>query len=241
MMSAAGIGFDRALRHDWLDLAAGLAVTGTPRTEAQRQLVERLDDQLEGREAAAKTALVLVRLWYPPDARRQELRDEAIGLVQTVEPTERLAVHWGLLLAAYPFFRDAVAIVGRLLRLQPELRSQQMRARLVERYGDRAYVERARRHVVQSLVFWEVLTMVERNGVYALGRTLPVHDQGVERFLLHVLLLGSGMGAAPLEGLLASPELFPFAVADDATRVAGGPRFSISTVAGQQRLVSLAV
>jgi len=240
-MSVAGIGFDRALRLDWLDLAAGLAVTGTPRPEAQRRLVERLGDQLEGAEAAAKTALVLVRPWYPQEARRQRLRDEALALVQAVSPAERLAVHWGLLLAAYPFFRDAVAVAGRLLRLQPQFRSQQMRARLVEHYGDRAFVERARRHVVRSLVHWEILTMVERNGVYALGRTLPVHDQDVERFLLHVLLLGSGMGAAPLDGLLASPELFPFAVADDASRVAHWPGFSISTVAGQQRLVSLAV
>lgn len=240
-MSVAGIGFDRALRLDWLDLAAGLAVACTPRPEAQRRLVERLRDQLDGPEAAVKTALVLVRPWYPEEARRQRLRDEALALVQTVGPAERLAVHWGLLLATYPFFRYTVAIAGRLLRLQPEFRSGQMRARLTERYGDRAYVERARRHVVLSLVHWEVLTMVARGGAYAPGRTLPVSNQDVERFLLHVLLLSSSVDAAPLEGLLASPELFPFALVDDAGRVASGPRFSISTVAGQQLLVSLAM
>ena len=61
-------------------------------------------------------------------------------------------------------------------------------------------------------------------------------DERFHRML--VTLCGNHRLAA---AMLASPELFPLALTDDVSRVAHGSGFSISTVMGQQRLVSLAV
>ncbi len=238
-MTAVGVGFDRSLRLEWLDLVAGMAQAGGQRREAQDRLRLWLRDRIEGEAAARKTALVLARTWYPVDPGLARLREEALALISSVGPSERLAVHWGLLLAVYPFFRDTAALTGRLLNLQQTFTASQLRQRLVERYGDRAYVERARRHVVLSLVYWGILEMVRRGGEYRRRAPLQVSEPSVERFLLHALLLASSSDVALLEGLSSSAELFPFHLADDAARVVHDPRFSVSTVAGQQRLVSL--
>lgn len=239
-MSALTVGFDRSLQVDWLDFTAQLAIDGVPRREAQQRLRCRLEGALGGQFAVQKTALVLVRVWYPDAAPAQRLRDEAAALVPALASSERLAVHWGLLLAAYPFFRAAAAIAGRLLRLQPTFTSSQLRDRLVQVYGDRAYVERARRHVVLSLVQWGVLAPPAGRGVYAPAQLIAIAGPAVERFLLHGRLTAAAGGMLPLDGLLSAPELFPFDIAHDAVSVARDPRFTISTVAGQQRLVSLA-
>lgn len=167
-------------------------------------------------------------------------RGLAAALLPAVEATERRALHWAVLLAAYPFFRDTPAVLGRLLRLQPTVTAPQVRRRLIETYGDRAYVERARRHVVQTLVWQGALEMPDRRGTFTLGALTAVRRPEVERVVLQAQLLTSATGAAQLDGLLGAPELFPFVFAHEPAGLVQHARFALSTAAGDQRLVSLA-
>lgn len=239
--SAVSIGFDRTLRLEWLDLAAALAIEEVPLSVARERVLEGLRSEIDGHEAREKTALVLTRIWYPNTDAKRRLRDAAVELVQEISPDQRLAIHWGLTLVAYPFFRDIAAIVGRLSRLQMALSTEQIRRRLLEEYGDRSVIERARRRVVGTFAAWGVLSVIdERRGVYRLNDSLPVTQLGTQRWLLEASLRAAPAGTLPLESATHAPELFPFGFTDDTVQIVRDPRFNIATLADQRPLLSLA-
>ncbi len=76
-MAKVVIGFDRALRPEWLDLAAATVLSGAGRTEAQDRLLAELRSDIPASEALEKTVRVILRIWYPEDTAEVRVRDEA--------------------------------------------------------------------------------------------------------------------------------------------------------------------
>lgn len=239
-MNHISIGFDRAVSLAWLDLTAASVIDGMDQGEARKQLLAQLEDDLQGREALEKTVLVLLRLWYP-DKSLQGLRDSALALLREIDAVDRTVVYWGMCLATYPFFRDAVAVVGRLSRLQPTITAPQVRKRLVEMHGDRAVIERARRHIFQTMLWWGILEKISARGVYRLHERRTIRNTDLQRWLLAAALHAERRETLPLDTVTALPELFPFDFTIEPVLLARDDRFDISTSADRQLLVSLAL
>lgn len=237
-MGGPTIGFDRALRLDWLDLAASLVLQSQSDTEVRANLRAMLQPEIQGAEALQKTVLVLHRVWYPSSSQGQMLRDQAAGLVQVVCPEERLALHWGLTISAYGFFRDTAATVGRLSRLQPAMTSGQILGRLTETYGDRAIVRRAGQHVIRTLVDWGVL--VREPGGYRTADPVTIPSLGVQRWIIEAVMRASSAESLPMDAIAYSPELFPFTMADDPSQIVRDPRFELQALGGQRLMLTLA-
>ena len=115
------IGFDRKLDLDWLDATVALCQESLDPGVVAGQLRQKLAYEIAGDEARRKTIGVLLRIWVNVPAKVSRLRDEALQLAARVSPEERLWLHWGMSLLAYPFFRDVAAVVGQLGRLQGPL------------------------------------------------------------------------------------------------------------------------
>ena len=131
----------------------------------------------------------------------------------TREPTGRLAVHWGMTMAAYPFWNAVAAQVGRLLRLQGVATAAQVNRRVREQYGERPTVTRATQRVVRSFVDWGVLADTETRGQYVAGEQCPVRTPPLVAWLAEAALhVREGDSAAPVQELLGQPGLFPFRV-----------------------------
>lgn len=238
-MSREFIGFDRALRLEWLDLAATIAIQRMDLSEARPQMRTQLEGQLEGDNALVKTVRVIQRIWFPEEADHRRLRDDAAAIITQVPERERVAVHWSLTLATYPFFVDCAAAVGRLLRLQPSFTGTQVKRRLVDQWGDRDIVDRARRHVLQTLVWWDALSLVSKSGVYVSRPSQPVTDIRCERLLLHAVLLSTSGIEQTTTDVLRSPVIYPFELTHDAATIMSDDRFTVSTTGGSRRVVSV--
>lgn len=148
-----------------------------------------------------------------------------------MEPTGRLAVHWGMTMAAYPFWNAVAAQVGRLLRLQGLATAAQVRCRVQEQYGERPTVARATRRVVRSFVDWGVLADTETRGRYVAAEPCPVRAPALVAWLAEAALhVRDGEPAAPVQGLLGQPGLFPFRVSYVAARglAAESPRLDVA-------------
>jgi hypothetical protein len=241
-MKPGEIGFDRRLRREWLDLVADCAVAYVAPDVIRAKLHELLAPTVAEsgeRGARSKTITVLLRLWVVSDPRTEGLRLDAVRLLPTCTPGERLALHWGLALAAYPFFADVVSSVGRLLRLQPTVSLAEVVRRTKEKWGDRERVARSARHVLQSIRDWAVLKDSGAAGVYQVALPQAALRGDLALWLIEAVLQGSGTTIGSFRQLERAPALFPFTLAVRPAELQRCSRLELVRQAGGEDAVGL--
>lgn len=220
------IGFDRKLELEWLDAAAGRLAAGDSPRAARDQVWNRLEGVLSGdtlHGARGKTLTVLSAIWLTVPVAIQPLRADALARFNDVPPAERLALHWTMTLAAYPFFLDVAAQAGKLLGLNGDCAFAQIHRRMLERWGERSTLSRAVQRVLRSMVAWGALREGATPGQYQpLPRRIRVLEATAE-IVLEGLLRAEG-GSLALNAVATHPALFPFDLHLDPPRLRQHPR-----------------
>lgn len=226
MTRTATLGFDRKILLSWLDTAVVAVQQVGGGAKLKGHLMQQLEGQGLGAVARDKTATVLAHIWgtVPPGIR--PLRDEAMRLWVEVETAERVAMHWGMALATYPFFRDVADVCGRLFQLQPTVTVGQVERRIIELWGDRSTVRRAVQRVLRSLHAWGLLVEGRPRGAYTRAPGVALR-RDVSEWLLTACLAARPGGRMLVAALLEHPTLFPFALRATATDLQRCPRFEI--------------
>jgi len=208
------IGFDRELRLEWLDAVASRAAAGDAPEVVRPWLDEHLADVLGGKGRSGnrgKTVTVLTRIWVNVPLRCVPLRNRALGMLSAGDASDRLALHWAMASAVYPFFAEVVTVMGRLLALQGEVERQAVIRRVVETWGDRPAVSRGCRAVWHSVKGWGVLDEGSRRGLYTRRSGLPKPSPAVLGLLFDALTGNAERPQAPARDAVFPPGLFPFA------------------------------
>jgi len=222
-MNGTPIGFDRRLKLEWLDAtAAALAERLSP-----DEVRVRLDGVLAGHvsglsvhSARGKTKTVLMHIWALVPDRLWSLRDAGLDLLQDASPTERLALHWGMCVTTYPFFRAVAENVGRLIQLQGSVSLAELTTRVREAWGDRSTLDRAAQRILRSMVDWGVLGEGTRKGEFRDAESPPLVVGGRRgAWLLAAAALAARESTVPLAQLHRSLALFPFDVSATAEQI----------------------
>ncbi len=231
------IGFDRKIRRAWLDLTAEVvrdtlsnpkSQTPNPITVVNAALDRALMTEIRGSDARRTSINVLTRLWLRVPEAQRSLRDEALAFWPDLAEAERLWLHWGLALLAYPFLRDVASIVGRLLRLQERFTTGQVHRQIVARWGERTTLEYAVQRAIASLTDWGVLLAGENGrGPYVAASPLTTEHAELPLWLLEAALQAHPADALSLYDLLRLPELFPFDLDIGSGSIHRSPRFLI--------------
>ena len=212
---AQKVGIGRLVRLAWLEETASLVAAGNDKAVVHDALDRLLTDQISlggnaPRSGREKAITVLMKTWlHVPDG-LEPLRDDGLHLLNHAGGGERVAVHWGMLLAAYPFWGAVAARAGRLLRLQGHAGASQVQRRIREEYGERPSVERATRYVLRSFVDWGVLVETDKQGVYSSAPKPEIRNPHLVAWLAEALLQSRAAAAASPRALLTGPRLFPF-------------------------------
>jgi len=209
------IGLDRVVRLKWLDQTATMVLAGNDVTAIKLALQDDLKDSFRTvnmtvRGSLDKTITILTKVWRKPPAVLEQLRLEGLDLLTNLSRTERLAVHWGMVMAVYPFWANVAAQVGRLFCLQGAASAPQVQRRLREQYGERETVSRRARYVLRSYVDWGVIRESGPVGNYSACPSLAIDDSRLIAWLVEASLHARANGAASLKDIIASPSLFPF-------------------------------
>lgn len=141
------------------------------------------------------------------------LRDDGLLLLRKLPPDGRLAVHWGMAMAVYPFFGLVAEVVGRQLRLQGHASAAQSQRRIKEQLGDRETAARCTRYVLRTFADWGALLDTKDRGVYSPAPLRQVQQQDLRAWLIETALRSSGADACSLRSLIEMPRFFPFAIA----------------------------
>lgn len=209
------IGFSQRVRLEWLEQTANLALAGNDRAAVNDALQDLLKDKVSvggqaDRGNREKIITILLKTWLTGPSKIESLRIQGLELLKRVPRQDHLAIHWGMVMAVYPFWSGVALQVGRLLRLQGSAAAAHVQRRVREQYGERETVSRAARRVLRSYLDWGVLQEAGLKGVYSAGQSLAVDDTRLIAWLVEAFLQSRGGGSFPLKDLLDSPNFFPF-------------------------------
>ncbi len=209
------IGFSQRIRLEWLQYTANLVLAGNDNGAVNGSLQELLKDKVSvGGKAVRgnkeKAITILMKIWLNVPGELEAVRDDGLELLKVLPRKDQIAVHWGMAMAAYPFWAAVAANTGRLLRLQGTAAAAHVQRRVREQYGERETVSRAARRVIRSFVDWGVLSGTKEKGIYSQGRTYSIDDLRLISWLIEASLYARFNGSAAIKDLLDSPSIFPF-------------------------------
>jgi len=239
----ATVGFDRRIDIEWLDAAAARVAEGHSPADIREFLWGFLDGVVGGdtaRSARGKTLTVLMRIWVtvPPDA--EPLRAGAIRRICSASADERLAMHWAMSIACYPFFAEVAAHVGKLLALNGHVNLARVVRRMTEVWGDRSTLPRAVRRILRSVVQWGALQEGDKKGVFVPPARRIMLAEGLAELIVRAVLVshGRGMGLAQVTSHSA---LFPFDVQLNASSARKSDQLRVLRQGDQTDFLELAV
>ena len=204
------IGFDRYIERQWLDKTAAWVVQGATRNELGEKLDPYLGTQIQGQASLKNTKAILNSIWLNNSA-SDSFMAQGKELYRAGDKHERLAVHWGLTCARYPFFISLNRLLGRLFRVQEDIHSRELMRRSIELHGDTDSVRRATLRLLQSLAQWQVLKSDEQS-IFHPKSKIPLHNTALLTWLMSALFYSTDRQRYSVEELLSDPVWFPFEV-----------------------------
>ena len=243
MNDAREIRLDRRLDIEWLNAAATLVGDNADKHHIRSSLIEMLSGTLSGGRkqgtACYKTARVLFKSWVSVPRELECFRNRASKVFPTLEGNERLALHWAMLLANYPFFGDVARHTGRLLALQGNCSLSQITRRMQETWGDRSTVTRATQRLVRSIVQWGALRDTDLRGVYIQASEQVAVPEKLANLMLEALLRHQRK-PLPIHQLSRQPTVFPFRLRLGAHQIQESQRFELFHQGLDTEMVALA-
>lgn len=206
------VGIVQKIKRSWLDAVLDRLVLSPNEAELREFIDKTLKEELPGKASRAKRVSIISTIWNNIPPEREVLRDRALSLLPQISGQERIWLHWGMAALAYPFFREAIEVVGRILALQDDFTTAQVQARLVTNWSDKENSKRAARYLLNSLVDWEVLRSRKTKAHFLLARKMKASIPDLQLWLLEALLGASTAGEIEAQQLLRLPELFPFTI-----------------------------
>ena len=210
------IGIKQTIRLEWMQKTTNLLLAGLDskaiRQELHGFLVDRKGNGEEGERSLQTRAFVvsnLIKIWVSPDPELIPFRDASLTLLRE-NPSMDLAVHWGMISAAYPFWFNVARQTGRLLSLQNQVTQTQIINRLKEQYGDRQTVSRYARFAIRSFVAWGALKDSESKGCYEKAPPVSIAEPNLAILMFESVLMATPDTKSTLGLLLNNPAFFPF-------------------------------
>jgi hypothetical protein len=208
------IGFKRNIYLEWLEQAATLACLGTPAAEARERLDETLQSRIQYDKNRADALSMLFQIWYATSESVPALYASAIELFQShTSRDDHIALHYGLAMQAYPFFREGAAAIGRALRFGGAVRTSTLQEQLPRDIGNVGSLHNACERITFSLRQWGLLVDGENRYEYvAREPPLAPSSEPLQCWLLAAALTAHPSEALAYDDLVHLPELFPFQI-----------------------------
>lgn len=205
-MSAGGsIGMvlDRALNLDVLNVALRIATEHRDDPAARQLLAVALRDFVTSQEAENKTKKILTRVWVVPPFEAQPMIRWAID--QQEHFTDRRALHYGALLATFPFVGSIAGAVGRQIHLDGAADRRAIRVYARTTFGQREFIDAGASKTIATMRNLDLLDG-PKDGVYTLGN-LPRVPSGLSSWFLHALVLTRQVDSAAVAELSHASEI----------------------------------
>lgn len=199
----------RPIKPEWMNMTAELLAENREDMDKIKDSInEYISHFIKSSINIRKTREILVNTWVEVDSDNLEFRERALKVYKECPQTDRPAVHWAMMLMAFPVFRDLCTIVGKLSGMQEEVTLSQVQRRIYEIWGERNTLVHAIPKNIKTLKEFGALKQV-KPGVYRVVRR-TVEDKDVGCILLYAALKTGGKLYQSVSEIDRLKELFPF-------------------------------
>lgn len=205
------VGFDRYVEKEWMDQAAKLVLAENSLNDINEKLDEYLQPFIAGETSRRKTKNILTATWAKSQPVEATYKKQAALLFEKANKQERLLLHYGVSIAAYPFFMGLNKILGRLFKLQDEVTHAEFYRRVIETVGDRDSIKRAAARYLQSLIEWGVLEQSSKASVKPSSK-IQVTSSDVITWLYASILFSTDKDRLSIDDITSDPCWFPFEI-----------------------------
>jgi len=228
VISLRRVGFDRTIKVEWLDAVAGKMQNEKDVKVLREYLHDLLKNEYPTFEARRKTITVLMRIWVFVPQEQINMRDKALQVIGDASLQERLLIHWGMVLLAYPFFRDIVIIVERLCSLQGEFSTSQVARKMQRSWGQRTTVKKAVPRIIRSLYEWGVIEKTTEPGFYVPSAKIENLATDIELWFIEAVLKSGDSDFIALDQLPNISCAFPFSLGLSVSDLFESGKFEVS-------------
>lgn len=229
----------RTIRPEWLDKTAELYIETQDIDEIKAELNRYLADYINSETNLRKTREILQNTWVNVNDRAALLRDRAIDAYKNSAMEERIAIHWAMMLAAFPFFRDLCAIIGKLFDMQSEISIVQIKRRVYELWGERTTLTCAIEKNIATLRYFNVIEAV-KPGYYAPVEH-SIKNKGIILLLIYAVMHSDDKLYHSFSSITKFKELFPFDYDIGFEDISRTDFFSIDRMGGEMVVAKLQI
>ena len=214
MSVSKGIGFNRNILLPWLDTTAALCLETDDEKEIKLRLKSILAEEINSPTNLRKTVAILLNIWHKTAETEPELQKAALDFYQSTDILEdRLWLHYGMVMIAYPFFYQGTRTIGQLTRYGDTIVANQIRKQLIAEIGQLGSLNEAVSRIVFSLREWGLLVPADTKNSYTAQReAFSASNTTLEAWLLACTLRLSPSEEIPFADLIRQSALFPFKV-----------------------------
>ena len=207
-----GIGLNRNIFLEWLNATAALSVEVDDPAELRARLTPIIEQRISDPDNIRKAIDILIHIWHKTGDSNPTIRDQAQEIWRSLESTEdRVWLHYGLTMVAYPFFQQVTSIIGSMSRLHEDLTNKEIQQRVVAELGELGSVKKAVTRVTYSLRDWGLMVPGSRRYAYApVLKGFSTEHLNLETWLLSCALATHPVDQLPFNDLVTLPVLFPF-------------------------------
>lgn len=182
--AAKSITFNRRLRSAWVTEGMRLLGEGVGKDAWIERMTEVVSAELTGTNSITKSMRYLRHIWVEP-GEMEPLREAAIHLYHESSDAARdRGIAWGMASATYPFLFEVAVTACRILRVQPEMKLEQLLRKLYEVFGEKETVRRSGRYSLGLIVELDFLEKTGKAGLYRPAPQVKVQDTALAAWLV---------------------------------------------------------
>jgi len=224
------VGLSRSIKLEWLDKTVELASSLTIEKDIKEKLNEYLSFEIQSPTNLRKTREILLNVWYRPSLNKKALWSEAIK-VYYLKGSNKTAIHWAMILNAYPVFSDVCGLIGKICLVQDTFKTSWLREKLLAKWGERTTLFHSTDKILQTLKYLGAIANIKSGEYKVCNQT--VSDMETVKVMLFALMTMNDKTYYEISDLSNLLIYFPFKYDISFEYLHNAPEFTISSFGGK--------
>ena len=179
------VGLSRNIKYRWLNKTVDFVKEGKTDQEVKENLHDYLSFEIKSKDNLRKTREILLNIWLNSKYEYPSLHEKALRLLEKY-PDDALAIHWCMMLLAYPVLSDLSVLLANMSEYQEEITTAQLKQKMFDEWGERTTVFHSTDKIIMTLKDMEILSC-DKPGRYKVIKH-SIESEDIVLFMIHTAL-----------------------------------------------------